>query len=496
MRRHRSLRPGLVAALLASLLAACTTGPDYQRPDVPLPTAWRGSAGDDAGLVNARWWQGFGDPVLESLIDEAIDANQDLAVAAARIEQFAARLGASESARLPTVGYGAGASRELRSQERPNGLRPGQSPTLSNFELGGNVSWELDLWGRVRRANEAARAELLASQEARRGVMLTVVADVAAGYLKLLELDRRLALVEDKLALRRAAVALMDERRKGGSATRLDVARLQSAVEEQAAALPEIRREIAVAEHTLAQLLGRPPGGIVRRPIDALRLPELPAGVPADVLARRPDVAAAEQALVAANARIGVSETAYFPTLSLLGAIGLGADDLQWLFAETARTASLGAALAGTLFDGGRTAANVRESEAVRAEAQAQFVRSVQIALLEVENALSTRALADERETVGDRRVRALADVRDLTLARLQGGQAQRIEVFNAEIDLRDAEIARLAYRRDRLLAMVGVYKAMGGGWMREEEQRREAATPERQAHVVVPADSTEQAPK
>lgn len=496
MRHGGSPRLGLAVATLALALAACTTGSDYQRPDVPLPAAWRGNVGDDAGLVNARWWQGFGDPALEALIDEAIDANQDLAVAAARVEQYAARLGASESARYPTVGYAIVGTRELRSQERPNGLRPGQSPTLSNFELGGNVSWELDLWGRVRRSNEAARAELLASQEARRGVMLTVVADVAAGYLKLLEIDQRLALVEDKLALRRKALALMDEKRKGGSATRLDVARLQSAVEEQAAALPEIRREMAVAEHTLAQLLGRPPGAIVRRSIDALTLPSLPAGVPADVLVRRPDVAAAEQALVAANARIGVAKTAYFPTLSLLGAIGLAADDLQWLFAETARTASLGAALAGTVFDGGRTAANVRESEAVRAEAQAQFVKSVQTALLEVENALATRALTDERETIGDRRVRALADVRDLTLARLEGGQAQRIELFNAEIDLRDAEIARLEYRRDRLLAMVGVYKAMGGGWMREEEQRRDAATPERQARALVPADSTEQAPK
>ncbi len=496
MRRPRDTRPGLAIAVLCAALAACTTGPDYQRPELPLPTAWRGGIGDDAGLVNARWWQAFGDPALEALVDEAIDANQDLAVATARVEQFAARLGGSEAARYPTVGYAVGASRELRSQERPNGLRPGQSPTLSDFELGGKVSWELDLWGRVRRSTEAARAELLASQEARRGVMLTVVSDVAAGYLHLVALDRRLALAEEKLSLRRQAMALMDERRKGGSATRLDVARLQAAVEEQASVIPEIRREIATAEHTLAMLLGRPPGPIARRSIDTLALPVVPAGVPADVLSRRPDVAAAEQALVAANARIGVARTAYFPSLSLLGAIGLAADDLRWLFAETARTASVGAALAGTVFDGGRIAAQVRESEAVRAEAQAQFVKAVQVALLEVENALATRALADERDAVGQRRVQALAEVRDMTRARLEGGQAQRIELFSAEIDLREAETVRLEFQRDRLLAMVDVYKAMGGGWMHEEEQRRQAAQPDRQARADLPGKSSEQAPK
>lgn len=490
------MRAALTAVAGLLLTAGCTTGPDYQRPELPLPTVWRSSAGDDAELVNLAWWRGFADERLDRLVDEAIDANQELVVAAARSRQFAARLGGAQAESYPVIGYGAGGTRELRSQERPNGLRPGQSPTLSNFELGGNLSWELDLWGRVRRSTEAARAELLASQEARRGVMLSVVSDVASAYVRLLELDRQLQLVRDKLKLRQDALALTDAKRQGGSATRLDVERLRAAVEEQAAALPEIEREIAGVEFALSALLGRAPGPIERRGLDELALPQLPASVPADVLVRRPDVATAEQALVAANARIGIAKTAYFPTLSLRAALGLGADDLEWLFAETARTASIGAALAGTLFDGGRIAAGVREAEAGRELAQAEFVRAVQTALVEVEIALATRTHADAREAVIDRRVASLQAVRGMVQARLEGGQTQRLELFEADIALRDAQIALAQGRRDRLLSMVEVYKAMGGGWMREEEQRRAAVPDDMQARAAAHGNSSEQATK
>ncbi|MBI3156607.1 MAG: efflux transporter outer membrane subunit [Burkholderiales bacterium] len=472
---RRATWPALGAALL--LASACSTGPDYRRPGLPLPASWQTPPPQAVpGLADGAWWRNFGDPRLEHLIDEAIDANKDLRLAAQRVDQYEARLRGSESARYPSVGYAAGAGRELRSQERPNGLRPGQSPTLSDFELAGTVSWELDLWGRVRRSNEAALAELLGTQEARRGVMLTVVADVASGYLRLVELDRRLAIAREKLALRERAVALVDEKRKGGSATRLDVDSLRALAEAQAAEVPAIEREIASTELALCALLGRAPGTIERRSLEGLNLPGLPDGVPADVLTRRPDVAAAEQALVAANARVGVSRTAYFPTLSLTAAIGLAADDLRWLFAETARTGSLGAALAGTLFDGGRTEAEVREAQALRAQAETDFLEAVQTALIEVEDALAGRARADEREQAIVRHLQALERVQTLTAARVDGGQSGRLALFDAQIDLADARALQAEGRRDRLLALVAVYKAMGGGWMLEEERRRQVA--------------------
>lgn len=465
-----------IAPLLLALLAGCSTGPDYKRPELPLPAAWRVAPADAADLANTEWWKAFGDEHLSRLIDAAIDANRDLRIAAFRIDEFGARLKVSQAGSLPVVGYGANASRAQLSQERPNGLRLGASPVLSDFELGGTFSWEIDLWGRLRRADEAALAELMAAQETRRAVMLTVVADVASAYVKLIELDRQLAIAQDKLRLRRESVALMDAKREGGSATRLDVETLRAVAEEQSAVLPQIRREIATTELALSALLGRNAGAIERRGLADLRLPQLPAGVPADILARRPDVAAAEQGLVAANARIGIARTGYFPTLSLSAAIGLAADDLRWLFAETARTANIGAAIAGTLWDGGRVEGDVKQAEARRGQAEETFLKTVQTALLEVEDALSARARAGEREQAVAARLKALQDVQRLTVARQGGGQTGKLEVFEAEIKLQDGHAAEAEGRRDTLLSLVAVYKAMGGGWMQEQERRRSTA--------------------
>lgn len=478
MRRRLSA----LAPVVVALLAGCTMGPDYRRPELALAAGWRVTPADAADLANTEWWQGFGDEHLARLIDAAIDANKDLRIAAYRIDEYAARLKVSQAGSLPVVGYGVNASRAQLSQERPNGLRLGASPVLSDFELGGTFSWEIDLWGRLKRSDEASLADLLATQEARRGVMLTVVADVAGAYVKLLELDRQLAIAQHKHELRREAVKLMDAKREGGSATRLDVENLRAAAEEQAATLPAIRRDIATTELALCALLGRAAGPIERRRLDELKLPQLPAGVPADILTRRPDVAAAEQTLVAENARIGIARTGYFPTLSLTAALGLAADDLRWLFAETARTANIGGALAGTLFDGGRVEGDVRQAEARRGQAEQQFLKAVQTALLEVEDALSARARAGEREAAIGERVKALQTVQRLTLARQTGGQTGKLEVYDAELRLQDAQAAMAEGRRDTLLALVSVYKAMGGGWMLEQERRR--STPAVQAQA------------
>lgn len=474
----------LLALAAAACLSACTMGPDYRRPDLPLPPAWRMSMSDAADLANADWWKAFGDPQLDALIETALQANKDLLLATMRVEQYDARLQVSSAARYPTVGYTAAGQRERRSQERPNGLRPGDSPSLNNYEISGNFTWELDLWGRVRRANEAARAELLSTEEARRGVMLSVVSGVATTYLKLVELDERLAFAGKALKNRQDALELTDQRFKGGSGTRIAVEQARAAVETEAARIPPIERDIGDLENALSALLGTHPGPIQRRRIESLSTPQMPLGVPADVLTRRPDIMAAEQDLIAANARIGVAKTAYFPVLSLNAILGLAADDVKWLFAETARTGNFGAGLAGTLFSGGRIEGNIREAVAYQKETVVRYERAVLGALVEVESSLVARSKTGEREVVDARRVRIQQELAGLVRLRHEGGQSTLIDVLDAELKVLDMQEQQLQSRRDTLLSLVSVYKAMGGGWMVERDKRREEASGDLAAQV------------
>jgi multidrug efflux system outer membrane protein len=469
-------RFALAAVAGLSLLGGCTLGPEYQRPELPLPAAWRVPPSEAADLANLEWWRGFTDPQLDEYIELALSANKDLLIAAQRVDRFEARLQTSQSASYPSIGYSTAASRERRSQERPNGLRPGESPYVNNFELGASVRWELDLWGRVRRADEAARAELLSSQEARRGVMLSVASGVASGYVRLLELDQRLALAREAVKNRQDVLALAIQRAEGGAGTRIAVERARAEAEQAASQIPPIERDLVEVENALSALLGRNPGPVARRAIEALARPQLPQGVPADVLTRRPDIMAAEQDLVAANARIGVARTGYFPTLSLSALLGLGADDTRWLFSETARTGSIGLGLAGTLFDGGRTAATIRESEAAAREMALRYQQTVLNALVEVETALATQDKARARESAQERVLTVRQEVARLARVRFEGGESAMTEVLEAELEVLGARADRLQSQRETLLALVGVYKTMGGGWMQERDSRQAAA--------------------
>jgi len=468
----------LVCLALAALAGCTTLGPDYKRPDVPLPTTWRAELNNGAELANTEWWKALGDPDLDQLIDSAIDANKDLMLAAFRIDEFDAHLQVSRAANYPQVGYAVSASSERRSQERPNGLQPGASPNVANYELATTFSWELDLWGKIKRGNEAALADLLSTQEARRGVMLTVVSNVATTYVQLLELDTRLAFARQSLKNRNDAVVLADQKYRGGSATRLAVEQARADLEATAAEIPLVERDIATLENALSGLLGRNVGPIQRRKLDALALPQLPQGVPADVLTRRPDVMAAEQNLVAANARIGVAKTEYFPTISLTAALGLGADDPKWLWSKTARTGNIGTALVGSIFNGGRIDGDIRSAEAIQKQMVVLYQQAVLTALKEVEDALVARSKSGQREAALDRQVSSLQEVSKLSRMRFEGGQSTLKEVLDADLKLYTAQGTQALGRRDTLLALISVYKAMGGGWMVEQEKRRAPAGP------------------
>ena len=469
-----------------SALAGCALGPDYQRPELPLPPAWRAPLVDAADVANTAWWEAIGDEDLNALIKTALDANKDLQLATLRVEEFDARLQVSRAGEYPQVGYGASGKRQRFTEERPS-IPQSAELTQNVFEMSLNVGWELDLWGRVRRSNEAARADLLATEEARRAVMLTVVTNVATSYVELIGLDQQLALTRQSLKNREDSLALIDTKYKGGSGTRLSVAQARAAVDELAVAIPDIERQIALLENALSALLGRNPGPIQRRTIDALVLPPVPQGVPSDVLARRPDVLAAEQSLIAANARIGVAKTQYLPSISLTSVLGLASDELKWLLERTARTGEIGAGLVGTLFSAGRIEGDVRQTEAVHKQMVVTYQKAVQTALREVEDALVFRAKANEQLAATGRFVESMKEVESLSRMRYEGGYSGYLEVLDAERELYSAQLQQAQGHRDTYLALISIYKAMGGGWMVEQDKLRANA-----AVAVAPVDVRE----
>lgn len=485
MCRAAALAP---ACLVATSLVACVAGPAYQRPDVPLPAAWRAPLVDAADVTNTTWWQSLADAHLNRYIESALDANLDLRLATLRIEEFDARLQISRGDRYPQVGYGASAKRQRYSEERPVLLPASSEPTQSAFVLGTDISWELDLWGRVQRSNEAARAELLATEEARRTIMLTVVSKVATSYIQLLGLDQQLALVRQTLKNREDALALVDTKYKGGSGTRLQVVQARSVVEELRVVIPELELQIATLENAMSTLLGRHAGPIERGTLSGLALPPVPQGVPSDVLTRRPDVLAAEQALVAANARIGVAKTEYLPTVSLTGMLGLASDDLSWLLARTAKTGEIGAGLVGKIFSFGRIEGNVRQTEAVQKQMVVRYRQAIQTALQEVEDALVFRSKSGEQAAAVGRYVDSLQEEVELSRLRYEGGRSSYDEVLDAERQLYAAQSQQVQRRRDTYLALISVYKAMGGGWMVEQEKRI-GAPPQVHAAAAASAD-------
>ncbi len=460
--------------LLLLLLAGCTVGPDYRRPDIEMPDAWRVAPTEASAIANARWWQHFGDPVLDELIETALHNNRDLRIAAARVDEYAARLGVTRSALFPQLDYGAGASR----REAGSGVPGGSSGTLYEATL--NLGWELDIWGRIRRASEAARADLLAAEEGRRAVILSLVSAVATGYVQLLNLDRQLAIARDTVKSRAESVRLFELKYRGGVISELELAQVRSEYEQAAVQVPSLARQIALLENALSVLLGRNPGPIPRgRTLDELRLPPVPAGLPSDLLLRRPDIRAAEQRLIAANARIGVARARYLPTLSLTGLFGQSSAELDNLFASAGNLWQIGAGMVGPLFTGGRLESEVAASEAVRRQLLETYLDAIQTAFREVNDALVSVVRRREELAARGRQVAALRMYANKARARYNEGYVSYIEVLDAERRLFDIELLYEQNRADLYAALVSLYKAMGGGWIEAVDPLHPAAAPE-----------------
>lgn len=465
----RALRPAAAAAagLAALSLSACVTvGPDYRRPELPLPPAYAEDAAPGAvPTIPDDWWTLFGDPRLDELVAEALSANQDLAAAAARVEEARAILGITDADRYPQVNLSADASRTRLSRETSL-APPDFELERDSYRAVADVSYEVDFWGRLRRASEAARAELLASEEGRRNVRLSLVAELVTAYFDLITREDQLAITRATLETRLETARLQQLRFDAGTISGLDLAQAQAEVAAAEAAVPVLERQLRQTENRLTVLLGRIGGRVeTGTTLEGLASPEVPVGLPSQLLARRPDVLAAEQRLVAANARIGVARAAYFPAISLTGFAGTESAELTGLL--TSGTGVWGAALSlfEPIFNAGRTRRQVAAAAAQERQALAGYTRTVQQAFADVEDALVARRTGiTEREAL-TRQVEALAEARRLSDLRYEEGDSSFLDVLDAQRTLFRVQLELARARRDELAATVLLFQALGGGW-------------------------------
>jgi multidrug efflux system outer membrane protein len=449
----------------------CTVGPDYVKPEVDTPENWRISVEDASGTVNALWWEQFNDPVLDALINLALVNNKDVRIAAARVEEFAARVDITRAGFYPRIGYDTAAGRDSTSLDAAGGLPAGTSRINDSYLATLNVGWELDIWGRIRRSTEAARAQLMATEEVRSTVILTLVSSVASSYINLLNLDKQLKIAKRTLETRKESVELFQTKFEGGVVSALEVAQVKSEYEQAAVRIPSLERQIALQENALSILLGNNPGSIPRgKPLEDMTPPQIPVGMPSELLARRPDIRRAEQELIAANARIGVARANYFPTISLSGLFGYASTELSELLSGSSEIWGIGADALGPIFTGGRTAGQVSASKAVQRQALVGYTQTIQTAFREVDDALVSNVKLRDELLAQQRRVDALTDYARYAQIRYDEGQVSYIEVLDSQRRLFDAELLHTQTMGDVLASVIGVYKAMGGGWVEQAE--------------------------
>src|SRR5437016_2105091 len=473
----RSIVSGIV---VAALLGGCAIGPDYKRPSVAEPPTFRGQAtAEAASFADAPWWDAFQDPSLQALIQEALRKNYDVQIAAARVQEARANLSIARSDLYPSLDYDGGVS---RSKISPGALgRPGgPSPRASNFYFGAiSASWELDIWGRIRRSNEAARATLLATEEARRGVWLTLVSDLAQAYFELLALDVRLQIAHNSTDAYQRTYDLFLDRLQLGVASKLETSRAQGALGDAQANIPQLESDIVAKENQISILLGAVPGSIRRgKPMyEQPVVPTVPAGLPSTLLERRPDLRQVEQQLVSANARIGVAKAEFFPKLSLTALLGTASSGVSPITGASTIWAGTGV-FSGPLFNVGRTLGFYRASIAQWEQAKLQYEQAVLTALREVSDALTALSKLNEAETGQDTAVNALEEAVEHATARYRQGLANYFEVLEAQQQLYPAQNTLAQIRRDRLLSHVRLYKALGGGWSLTDAQWTDGMVP------------------
>ena len=454
----------LAVLALACPVAGCIMGPNYERPVVDPPAAYRYEMAEARDTANTAWWTQFGDPVLDGLIEEALAQNLSVKIAAANVEQAAAVLTQARSPLYPQGSYGVSAAGERKNE---------QLGAVYSYGALAGASWEIDLWGRVRRLSESARAQVLATEEARRGVVLSLVASVANGYLQLRALDEQLVIATRTRQAYAESVRLFELQFKYGVQSKMTVEQARTQYETAAAAVPQLESQIAQTENALSVLLGRNPGPIQRgKPIGELAMPDVPAGLPSQALERRPDIRQAEQQLIAANAQIGAAKALYFPTISLTGALGAVSVELSKLFSGPTGAWNYQGSIAGPIFTGGAIKGQVRQAEAARKAAELGYAAAIQSAFADIDNALVARTKLVDQLAAEKRLVAASREYGRLARLQFEGGVAPYFTVLQAEQQLFPAELNEVQLRASLFAATVNIYKAMGGGWVAEAERR------------------------
>jgi multidrug efflux system outer membrane protein len=465
--------PWLAIISTGLLLAGCAVGPNYKRPPVDSPPTFRfDNTATNASFADLKWWQVYQDNHLQALIREALTNNYDLREAVTRVEQSRAVAMQARSQFMPSVDYGGTVSQgrnDLFGSAFPN-----NGVTTGSAVAALNAFWEVDLWGRVRRLNESARAQFLTSEEARRAVRLSLLSDVATDYLRLLELDQEMEIAKSTTNSFGESLKIFTQRLEGGTASDLEASRAEAALADAASAIPSTLEQISITENELCILLGRIPGPIVRGDSLLTALPpEVPAGLPSALLERRPDVRQTEQLLRSANAQIGESAAEFFPKIGLTALLGRISPQLSAFSLGTANAWGIGADAAGPLFEGGRLVGQYRQAKAARDEARLRYRQTVLIALQDVSDALITRQRLGEIREQQIREVAALERAVKTSTSRYLAGKASYYEVLEAQQQLFPAELALARTRRDEQLAVVALYKALGGGWQDETTAKK-----------------------
>jgi outer membrane protein, multidrug efflux system len=466
------MRRLFAATLICLVLGGCMVGPDYRRPAVEFPQSWRFAEKEAKETSDTAWWEQFNDPVLNELIAVALRENKDLKIAAARVEEFRGRYVVARAPLFPQIGAGASPGGE-RTTGRGQVPLPATAPNPTElYQANFFASWEIDLWGKLRRVTEAARADLIGTEEGKRAVILSLVTSVAGAYVNLRDLDRQLEIAERTAKSREESHHIFTLRFQAGYVSDLELSQARSEYERALATIPAIEKAIAQQEDALSLLLGRNPAAIGRgKAINALEAPAVPAGLPSELLERRPDIRQAEQGLISANAQIGAARAQFFPSISLTGLFGWESTRLSQLFTGPARMWNWAAPITQPIFTGGAISAEVKAAEAFREEALLQYQKAIQNAFRDMEDSLIDQRRSREQLDAQARQVEALRTYASTARLRYENGYTSYIEVLDAERSLFDAELAHAQTKGGLLQALINIYKALGGGWVASAEK-------------------------
>jgi len=461
------MRTSTLVVLVMIAVSGCKLGPDYVRPVVKTPSAWRIDYPEAVEVANTKWWEQFGDPVLNELIEKALRENLDVRIAAARVEQFAGSLVATRSQLFPQIGYSGDVSRFQASRV---GIPAIPSPANRNFtlyEASLGASWQLDLFGRVRRLSEAAQAQVYASEQAQHGVVLSLVTSVATSYIGLRAFDRQLEIAQGTAKNFGDTARIFDLRFKSGIVSQLEVNQIRSQYQLAQAAIPGFEQAIAAQENLISILLGGNPEAIPRgKTIDQLIPPLIPTGLPSTLLERRPDILQAEQNLVATNANIGATRALYYPNISVTGLLGSASTVFSDFLTQPANMWALAANVSGPIFTFGGIKGQVTAAEAQNEQALLFYRQTILNAFRETNDALVGSQKTIEIVAMQQERVVALREFARLSRLRFDKGLAGYLEVLIAENDLFAAELASVGFLASRYTQLINVYQAMGGGWV------------------------------